>query len=104
MSPQNNRKPPSGITQIPVECDRFDSCPHGNDLHDLKNDMRIVKTALIGDIETQRPGMIDDIRSLKAAHKKNESGKKRWIGIAFGAIGAFAASAGAWAWTQFVGK
>ena len=95
--------PPKNTT-LP-QCNRSDAeCPHGTAIIELREDMRTVKKALVGDLETGKPGLVDEVRNLKAARKSDETAKNRWKGIAFGGVGAFVTAAGAWAWGKLSGK
>lgn len=110
------------------QCNKPDhECPHGTWIIELRNDMKIVKNALVGDLETGKPGLVDVVRyqgtridnlehiekrltategtvkDIQKTHKSMTAARKRWMGVAFAAITAFASAAGGWAWVRYFG-
>ena len=118
MSPVPNpkSKPPIGLTQVP-SCDRFDSCPHGPVLSEMRDDLHELKTAIVGTAD--KPGLAEKHRDLRALINAPdgridalEAGRERaartrrkamwaFLGPALGAVGT---AAGGLIWAALTGR
>lgn len=94
--------PPKNDNHLP-QC-KDGACANESAIIDLRADMKIVKNALVGDLETGKPGLVDEVRNLKAARKADEAAKNRWRNVAFGGIGAAVAGFATWIVTLVTGK
>lgn len=110
--------PPNKEPKTLPQCNRPDGeCPHGELLIRIVETQRqqgevqrqqgesigVIERALVGNLQTREPGLVDEIRQLQSANRAAKASRKRWIGVAFAAIVSFASAAGAWAWVRLAG-
>lgn len=101
--PNNN-----GSKSLP-QCDRADGdCPHGTAIIELRADMKIVKNALVGDLESRHPGLVDVVRDHGRRLEEIEQTDKSRRGVLKAVIGTLATTwigiAATVAWVKLAGK